>query len=165
MMILLAIEVLYLISFIIIVLLAIIAGAAIVAGSTVTSDSISMTGSSRLLTTATIDANIQGLESPDDINAAMYIAIFMVVFYYPRLYYFGVLSGWNCCGGKTKDTAADRHKLVLGMNALAISHIGSLLSTLIITLALGASFAMASPHIINYGVVLGFTMWWRSDLI
>lgn len=37
-----------------------------------------------------------------------YVAIGMIVAYIPRMFYMVKLCGYNCCGGKTKDTSNDR---------------------------------------------------------
>ena len=71
----------------------------------------------------------------------MYVAIGMIVAYIPRLYYLCKLCGWNCCGGKTKDTSTDRYALVQAMNALLVSDVLTCILTIIITLAVGGDFA------------------------
>ena len=69
-----------------------------------------------------------------------YIAIGMIVAYIPRMYYLVKLCGYNCCGGKTKDTSKDREELVLAMNALMVSTILAVVLTIIIAAATGAGF-------------------------
>ena len=71
----------------------------------------------------------------------MYVAIGMLVAYIPRLAYMCKLFGYNCCGGKTKDTSTDRYGLVQAMNALIVSIIFTAILTIIITIAVGGDFA------------------------
>ena len=74
------------------------------------------------------------------------------------------MCGFVCCGGKTKDTKADRAKLVMAMNALIISTALSFVLTLVITLAAGGSIGDVTQHLLNYLVSALVAFWWRMDI-
>jgi hypothetical protein len=70
----------------------------------------------------------------------MYIGIGMAISEIPRLYYLCMLCGYVCCGGKVRDTSADRQNCVKAMNALLVSYILSFILTLIIVGVNGGQF-------------------------
>jgi len=95
----------------------------------------------------------------------MYVAIGMIVAYLPRLYYLCKLCGYNCCGGKTKDTSTDRYALVQAMNALIVSIILTAILTIVITLAVGGNFAGSVLSTVIQSIINGlFVLWWRMDI-
>ena len=107
-----------------------------------------------------------GLNDAQDVgNAILYVAIGLLVAEIPRLYYLCTLCGYACCGGKTKDTSADRAKLVMAMNALALNQALSAILIIIIVLAAGGSFSSdIIMFLLDFVVGILFTLWWRMDI-
>ena len=95
----------------------------------------------------------------------LYVAVGLIVAEIPRLYYMCMLCGYVCCGGKTKDTVADREKCVNAMNALIISVALSAVLTLVITLAAGGDIGGVVTVLLNYAITAAVAFWWRSDVM
>lgn len=124
--------------------------------------------------------------TPDELYKASeflyYVGIAMCVCYLPRLYYFCKLCGYQCMGGKTNDTYEDRDGLVWGINALLMSHICTIVSTVAITIFVGVTVtkekissitepdATSTSKWAKVGQILGnqlfaffIALWWRYD--
>jgi hypothetical protein len=98
-------------------------------------------------------------------NAILYVGVGLIVAEIPRLFCLCKLCAWVCCGGKTRDTIADREGIVMAMNALAINQVLSALLIIIITLAVGRSFGgQIIQFLVNFVIGLLITVWWRMDL-
>jgi len=61
----------------------------------------------------------------------------MIVAEIPRLFYLCKLCGFVCCGGKTKDSVADREGIVMAMKALILNQVLSVVLIIVIVLATG----------------------------
>jgi hypothetical protein len=70
-------------------------------------------------------------------NAILYVGIAMIVAEIPRMYYLCKLCGFVCCGGKTRDTVADREGIVMAMKALILNQALSAILIIVIVLAVG----------------------------
>jgi len=70
----------------------------------------------------------------------MYVGIGLIAAQIPRFIYLCKLCTYVCCGGKQKDTSADRQGLVDAMNALIISEALSAILVILLVLALGGMF-------------------------
>jgi hypothetical protein len=63
----------------------------------------------------------------------------MIVCYLPRLFYLSKLCGYQCLGGKKNDKLEDRQGIVMAINALLISHVCTILATVVITIFVGVT--------------------------
>jgi len=63
----------------------------------------------------------------------------MIVAEIPRLFYLCKLCGFVCCGGKTKDSVADREGIVMAMKALILNQVLSVVLIIVIVLASGGN--------------------------
>ena len=105
-------------------------------------------------------------EVKDTANAILYVGIGLIVAEIPRLFFLCKLCGFICCGGKTRDTLADREGLIMAMNGLIINQILSVLLIVIIVLAVGGSFGGSIIQFLLYFVVGALiALWWRMDLV
>ena len=75
------------------------------------------------------------------------------------------MCGFVCCGGKTKDTKADRAKLVMAMNALIISNaLSFVLAFVITTIVNEGNFGGISHLLLNYIIIAVIAFWWRNSI-
>ena len=97
-------------------------------------------------------------------NVILYVGIAMIVAEIPRMYYLCKLCGFVCCGGKTRDTVADREGIVMAMKALILNQALSAILIIVIVLATGGSLGGFVHIILNFVVNMLFALWWIMDL-
>ena len=110
-------------------------------------------------------ALVKNFDAAQVVEALTYVAIGMLIAEIPRLYYLCLLCGYCCCGGKAKDTAADRAKLKTAMEALIVSLLLSIVLIVVITLAAGGSFGGVMHFLLSYIIDIVFALWWRMDIM
>jgi hypothetical protein len=97
-------------------------------------------------------------------NVILYVGIAMIVAEIPRMYYLCKLCGFVCCGGKTRDTVADREGIVMAMKALILNQALSAILIIVIVLATGGNLGNFVQIILNFVVNMLFAFWWIMDL-
>jgi hypothetical protein len=88
----------------------------------------------------------------------------MIVAEIPRMYYLCKLCGFVCCGGKTRDTVADREGIVMAMKALILNQALSAILIIVIVLATGGNLGNFMQIILNFVINMLFALWWIMDL-
>jgi hypothetical protein len=95
----------------------------------------------------------------------MFVTIALIVAEIPRMYYLCKLCGFCCCGGKVRDTVADRKGIVMAIKALVVNLILSALLIIIIVAATGGSFSGPIVQILVQFIIYAlFACWWIMDL-
>jgi hypothetical protein len=169
-------EVFYLIGFVIIVVIAMMAAAA-VKGIAAVGDGMNKAAASGNLRingrSSSVDTNSavykNSEKSVDEVDTAgnyiMYVTIALIVAEIPRMYYLCKLCGFCCCGGKVRDTVADRKGIVMAIKALVVNLILSALLIIIIVAATGGSFSGPIVQILVQFIIYAlFACWWIMDL-
>ena len=169
-------EVLYLIGFVVIVVMAMTA-AALVKGAAAVGDGMNKAAASGTLKingrSGSVDTNSavykNSEKSVDEVdtvgNYIMYVTIALIVAEIPRMYYLCKLCGFCCCGGKVRDTVADRKGIVMAIKALVVNLILSALLIIIIVAATGGSFSGPIVQILVQFIIYAlFACWWIMDL-
>jgi hypothetical protein len=111
------------------------------------------------------DLNSATSEADSAANSILYVAIGLIVAEIPRMYYLCKLCGFVCCGGKARDTVADRKGIVMAIKALVVNQLLSALLIVIIVAATGGSFNGAIVQILlSFIVNVLFACWWIMDL-
>jgi len=100
----------------------------------------------------------------DAADALLYVGIGLIIAEIPRMYYLCKLCGFCCCGGKARDSVADRSGIVMAMKALALNQILSIVIIIIVIAATSGDFGPVTHFILNFVVNLLFTAWWIMDL-
>tara|TARA_B110001450_G_C17559091_1_gene455964 strand:+ start:148 stop:810 length:663 start_codon:yes stop_codon:yes gene_type:complete len=169
-------EVFYLIGFVVIVVMAMMA-AALVKGAAAVGDGMNKAAASGTLKingrSGSVDTNSavykNSEKSVDEVdtvgNYIMYVTIALIVAEIPRMYYLCKLCGFCCCGGKVRDTVADRKGIVMAIKALVVNLILSALLIIIIVAATGGSFSGPIVQILVQFIIYAlFACWWIMDL-
>jgi len=169
-------EVFYLIGFVVIVVMAMTA-AALVKGAAAVGDGMNKAAASGTLKingrSGSVDTNSavykNSEKSVDEVDTAgnyiMYVTIALIVAEIPRMYYLCKLCGFCCCGGKVRDTVADRKGIVMAIKALVVNLILSALLIIIIVAATGGSFSGPIVQILVQFIIYAlFACWWIMDL-
>ena len=169
-------EVFYLIGFVVIVVMAMTA-ASLVKGAAAVGDGMNKAAASGTLKingrSGSVDTNSavykNSEKSVDEVdtvgNYIMYVTIALIVAEIPRMYYLCKLCGFCCCGGKVRDTVADRKGIVMAIKALVVNLILSALLIIIIVAATGGSFSGPIVQILVQFIIYAlFACWWIMDL-
>ena len=169
-------EVFYLIGFVVIVVMAMTA-ASLVKGAAAVGDGMNKAAASGTLKingrSGSVDTNSavykNSEKSVDEVDTAgnyiMYVTIALIVAEIPRMYYLCKLCGFCCCGGKVRDTVADRKGIVMAIKALVVNLILSALLIIIIVAATGGSFSGPIVQILVQFIIYAlFACWWIMDL-
>ena len=167
-------EVFYLIGFIAIMALVVLAAAFVsAAGATTKQVSVASSGgwntggigSGTQNTKITTSADTVADAADTLATAMLWVGIGCIVAEIPRLYYLCKLCGYVCCGGKVRDTLADRQGIVMAMKALMVNQILSALIIVIVVAAVGAPFSGGVIQtLLSFVINCLFAAWWIMDL-
>lgn len=149
---LMVLEIFYLIGFIVILATVVfIGGMASAVGSSASSEGYGQS---------------EAVKQVNDIATAfLWSGILCIVAEIPRMYYLCKLCGFICCGGKVRDSLADRQGIVMAIKALVVNQILSALIVIVVTAAVGAPFSGGVVQVIlSFVINCLFACWWIVDL-